>query len=153
MTSNETYTRSNEITEVRLNSFRATEYERLLADKGSRQRNAQALVDYLCGKFKIPTAKVVVANWARPHATDSRGRVKRETHGTYSVGTMVITIYDKTAVKKEQVAIKTFAETLLHEFIHHYDMTALKLGGSPHTAGFYRRIGDLAKKLNGEVRK
>ena len=71
-----------------------------------------------------------------------------KTLGNYAPLSMVITLFNKTAVKRQIVAIKTLADTLLHEFIHHYDYTRLNLGASPHTAGFYRRIGDLKTKLS-----
>lgn len=66
----------------------------------------------------------------------------------YTVQTQVITLYNLTAIKKHVVSIKVMAATLLHEFIHHYDMTFLKLSDSPHTSGFYKRIADLENKLN-----
>ena len=50
-------------------------------------------------------------------------------------------IYNTTTKTKKTIAIKTFYETLLHEFIHHYDIVGLKLGDSLHTSGFYKRIG------------
>ena len=58
-----------------------------------------------------------------------------------------ITIYNKTAVKGDVISIKAFYDTLLHEFIHHYDYEVLKLDRSIHSAGFYKRISDLKNKL------
>jgi len=43
--------------------------------------------------------------------------------------------------------IKTFINTLLHEFMHHYDYYYLRLPDSVHCKGFEARIRDLRKKL------
>ena len=143
---NEVYIKSNKITTVALNSFSKKEFANLLKDK-NRQEDAQALVDYLCKKFKIKKCVVKVTNKPQPHSTGYDGNLKRKTLGTYTLGTDVITMYNLTAIKNKEVAINTFADTLLHEFIHHYDMEYLKLGASIHTAGFYKRISDLKSKL------
>jgi len=45
------------------------------------------------------------------------------------------------------LAPKVFLETLLHEWVHHYDFTGLQLDRSPHTSGFFNRIHDLAETL------
>ena len=96
----------------------------------------------------MPRVSVVVTDRAQPHSTNSRGSLHSKTLGNYAPLSMVITLFNKTAVKRQIVAIKTLADTLLHEFIHHYDYTRLNLGASPHTAGFYKRIGDLKTKLS-----
>lgn len=147
-TRKDAYRTSNEITEVALSRFRNTEYNKLLSDV-NRQKDAQDLINYLCGKFHIPSIPVIVSNKQQPHTTDYKGKLRKKTLGTYTYGMNTkITIYNATAIKNQEVSIKTFAETLLHEFIHHYDMSYLKLGSSPHTAGFYKRISDLEKKLS-----
>jgi len=140
------YQKSNKITKVALNSFSKKEFEKLLRDK-NRQEDAQKLVDYLCKKFKIRSCVVKVVNKPQPHTTGYDGNLKRKVCGTYTTGIEVITMYNLTAMQNKEVAIKTFADTLLHEFIHHYDMEYLKLGASIHTAGFYKRISDLKSKL------
>lgn len=144
------YQRSNAIVAVALSRFSKSEYNAFLkADEtiSSRQRLAQSLIDYLCKKFKIASAKVKVVNRAQPHATGATGRLRRKTIGTYTIGHEVITLYNLTAVKQQVVSVKTMLGTLLHEFMHHYDMTYLKLGSSIHSAGFYKRISDLENKL------
>lgn len=113
-----------------------------------RQKAAQMLCDYLCSKFNMSKSTVKVVNRSQPHRTGCPGRLQSKTLGTYTVQTQVITLYNLTAIKKHVVSIKVMAATLLHEFIHHYDMTFLKLSDSPHTSGFYKRIADLENKLN-----
>lgn len=145
------YERSNSITEVKLSRFSKKEYQALMNTSESReerQKVAQILSDYLCSKFKLPKACVKVVNRAQPHRTGYSGRLQNKTLGTYTVQTQVITLYNLTAIKKQIVSIKVLTATLLHEFMHHYDMTFLKLDNSLHTAGFYKRISDLESKLN-----
>ncbi len=145
------YEKSNSIEKVNLTRFSKKEYQSILNACESikdRQKAAQMLCDYLSDKFRISRAKVNVVNRAQPHSTGYTGKLRSKTLGTYTVQTEVITMYNLTAVKKQAVSIKVFAGTLLHEFMHHYDMKYLKLGNSLHTAGFYKRISDLESKLN-----
>lgn len=145
------YERSNKIETVALNKFSKKEFAKMLASKDTttdRQKNAQALCDYLNEKFGMPSCKVIVTDKAQPHATNARGSLKSKELGNYRTTSMVITLYNKTAIQKKTVAIKTLTDVLLHEYIHHYDMTYLKLGASPHTSGFYKRISDLKSKLS-----
>lgn len=151
MATDATYIKSNKIETVKLSKFSKKEFQAVLASTetaANRQKTAQALCDYLCGKFKMPRVSVVVTDRAQPHSTNSRGSLNRKTLGNYRPLVMLITLFNKTAVKRKTVAIKTLADVLLHEFIHHYDYTCLNLGDSPHTAGFYKRIGDLKTKLS-----
>lgn len=76
-----------------------------------------------------------------------RKKVNGKTLGFYTVGRNYITIYNLTATTQKTVSIKTFYDTLLHEFMHHYDYKVLKLENSLHTSGFYQRISDLKNKL------
>jgi hypothetical protein len=144
--SDKDYEKSNKIEAVCLNCFSKKEYAALLAD-GNRQRLAQALINYLCEKFHIPMASVFVTNTPQPHSTGYSGKLKSKTFGTYATGLRKITIYNTTAIKKQTISIKVFADTLLHEFMHHYDCEKLKIA-SLHTAGFYKRISDLQRKLS-----
>ena len=139
------YEKSTEITSVRLNSFsKVYAHEALLSLESSchREQNAQLLLYYLCKKFKIERVTLSVTPAARPC-----NRRNIQTYGCYYPSSRRIVIYNTTAKTKKTIAIKTFYETLLHEFIHHYDIVGLKLGGSPHTSGFYKRIGDLKENL------
>ena len=143
------YAKSNKIETVDYCRFSKVEYKRLLqCDERllNRQLLAQSLCDYLCGKYGIPFVNVIVTDKPQPHATNG-SRLVRKTFGHYKPLHHVITMYNKTAVRKQVVSINTFVNTLLHEFMHHYDMTYLKLSTTPHTAGFYKRIADLKNKL------
>lgn len=150
---NKTYEKSNKITTVALNKFSSKDYNAFLnADESiaDRQRRAQTLATYLCGKFKLPNVVVKVVNRPQPHSTNLKGCLSSKLLGTYAVNYEVITLYNLTAVKQQVVSIKTMLDTLLHEFMHHYDHKYLKFEHSNHTAGFYKRINDLKQKLTGK---
>lgn len=145
------YKKSNAVTTVKLNKFKTEFYDRLLKDK-SRHADAQTLVTYLSDRFHIAPPAVAVTESRQPHQTGysawtGRSRLKNKTMGLYNRANATIYIYNRTAIKGEEVSIKAFADTLLHEFMHHYDYYVLKLPKSLHTAGFYKRISDLKTKL------
>lgn len=76
-----------------------------------------------------------------------------ELHGLYEAeeGVLtVITVWMRTAKRRQVVAFKTFLRTLLHEFIHHLDFTLYRLKDSFHTEGFYKRESNLLKTLLNE---
>lgn len=146
------YNISNNHMEVALNKFSKAEYEKMLSattDRLDRQVKAQEFCDYLCAKFKIPRLEVRVVDRPQPHSNTDTGRTRSKTLGTYTVGREIITMYNLTAKQQKVVAIKTFTGTLLHEFIHHYDIYKLDLPTSYHTKGFYMRLSDLDRKLKG----
>lgn len=144
------YEKSNSITSVSLNKFRKAEYEGLLAcgeSESERQEASQRLLHYLCEKFGMPSVRVSVSTRKQTYKTTRRGSVT--TYGYYKPSSRSINIYNHTAKKGKTVAIKRFTETLLHEFMHHYDYCYLNIADSPHTTGFYKRISDLECKLRG----
>lgn len=144
-----TYEISNNITEVSLKRFKS-DYSRDFLKCGTtineRQKVAQTLLNYLCEKFKIASCIVEVKNKPQLHSTRN-GKLRSKTYGRYYPHKNYIEIFNLTAVKKQPVSIKTMYDTLLHEFMHHYDMTKLNFTESPHTKGFYMRISDLKEKL------
>jgi hypothetical protein len=137
------YMKSNAIESVVYNKLSKKEYSELLNSKSDRALKAQKLLDYLCDKFAVNRIKLVVLNKGRKISG------KSQTYGFYKFCNkkgISITIYNKTAKTDKEVSIKTFASTLLHEFMHHYDTEFLQIY-SNHTCGFYKRISDLEKKL------
>jgi uncharacterized damage-inducible protein DinB len=83
---------------------------------------------------------------ARPHARWG------ELHGLYTTATRPgaaprITLWMRTARRKQVVAFRTFLRTLLHELVHHLDYSLLRLGDSFHTQGFYQRESSLFHQL------
>lgn len=71
--------------------------------------------------------------------------MKSKTFGRYWVHNR-IEIWNKRAIRNQVISINVFADTLIHEFIHHYDTCVLGID-SIHSAGFYKRINDLTNKL------
>src|SRR3981081_786607 len=117
-----------------------------------RQARGQALLDVLDAAAGLPPCKLTVADRPQRHRTRG-GRLELKTYGYYRIaweatpqrGT--IRIYNLTAIRQQVLAPKVFLETLLHEWVHHYDFAGLQLDRSPHTSGFYNRIRDLAETL------
>lgn len=147
----ESYEKSNKIEKVGKSRLSKKEYKALLEsgdDHLERQKAAQALLDYLTATFKIPPVKITVKEKPQAHRDNAKGNLKSKIHGFYTTGVHNITVYNLTAKLEKVVAIKTFSDTVLHEFIHHYDIEYLKLRKSLHTSGFYKRINDLRKKLS-----
>ena len=135
------YQLSNKINEVCLNKFSKEYSKKLLSDK-DRLNDSINLLNYLCNKFKIPPIKkIVLLNKPRKKNKNTT------TFGYYVVNKQEIYIYNLTAITKKEISIKCLYETLLHEFMHHYDHTKLKLLDSSHTKGFYFRITDLKNKI------
>jgi len=58
-----------------------------------------------------------------------------------------ITLWMRTAQKKQVVAFRTFLRTFLHEVGHHLDYELLKLPETFHTEGFYKRESSLFRQL------
>lgn len=109
----------------------------IVADATSR------IVGGLCTVFNVPKIRVKVLS-KRPS-----GRWG-ELHGLYESGEghgITLTVWMRTAERKDVVAFKTFLRTIVHEFMHHLDFHLIKLDDSFHTAGFYKRENSLAKAL------
>ncbi len=119
-----------------------------------RRRLGQLLIDTLDELSGLPTCTVVVADRAQVHEHDGR-RLQSKTYGYYrcrfvdgAVSEARIRIYHRTAVRQQVISPKVFLNTLLHEWVHHYDFAGLRLARSPHTAGFYARLRALAEALD-----
>jgi hypothetical protein len=114
------------------------------AQRAMVQRHAQATIDALVAGFGVPPVRVRVLA-QRP--SDDYG----ELHGLYEpddVRTPArITVWMRTAQKKQVVAFKSFLRTLVHEFGHHLDYEYFKLPETFHTDGFYKRESSLANAL------
>ncbi|HKW80542.1 MAG TPA: hypothetical protein VJQ49_06005 [Casimicrobiaceae bacterium] len=113
-------------------------------DRGAIQSACQALINALARGYHVPPVRVRVL--ARRPA-DGYG----ELHGLYEpedegVGPR-ITVWMRTAQKKQVVAFKTFLRTLVHELCHHLDYELFALEETFHTEGFYKRESTLAAAL------
>jgi hypothetical protein len=123
-------------------------------DHRERRRLAQMLLDELDSLAGLPPCAVTVADRPQVHEHDGQ-RLQSKTYGYYrcasrggEVSDARIRIYHRTAVRQQVISPKVFLNTLLHEWVHHYDFAGLRLSRSPHTSGFYARLRALADSLN-----
>lgn len=110
-----------------------------------RQSSGDNLLDELADLAKIDIVHLKISDKKQPHKK-AKGRVVFKQYGYYKPGSKYIHINNRTAVRGQILAPKTFLDTLLHEWLHHYDHSRLGLN-SIHTSGFYARLKDLKEKL------
>ena len=135
--------KSNRFITVDFTDFSHEEYQALLHSGSKvepRRRASQVLMDYLCDKYKIPRCPVYVFDMTYDPIV---GFTKM---GLYEGPKKGISLWNNKHYKVP-CEIKTFINTLLHEFMHHYDYYYLRLPDSVHCKGFEARIRDLRKKL------
>jgi hypothetical protein len=123
-------------------------------DAKERCRVAQMLADELSAEAGLTRVEVAVADKPQAHEHDGQ-RLQSKTYGYYRcwfedgrVSRARIRIYHRTARLQKVITPKVFLNTLLHEWVHHYDFDGLRLARSPHTAGFYARLRALAEALD-----
>ena len=123
-------------------------------DARERRRLAQLLVDELSAEANLTRVEVAVADKPQVHEHDGQ-RLQSKTYGYYRcwfedgrVSRARIRIYHRTARLQKVITPKVFLNTLLHEWMHHYDFDGLGLPRSPHTSGFYARLRVLAEALD-----
>lgn len=143
------YRRSNQI--ERIDLYISKTAKRLVAELFScdetehRQRCSEELLFELDQLAEITPCTVKITDARQKHRR-ANGRLVYKEYGHYKPDRAYIYITNKTAVREQVLAAKTFVDTLLHEWMHHYDTHALKLN-SIHTSGFYARIAHLKEKL------
>lgn len=107
------------------------------------QRAAQRLANGLSEVFEVPRVRIRLL--AKRPSKDWG-----ELHGLYEMTegeTPKITVWMRTAQRKQVVAFKTFLRTIIHEYMHHLDYALLELSDSFHTEGFYKRESKMVKDL------
>jgi hypothetical protein len=108
------------------------------------QKACQDLIDALVAGYRVPPIRMRVLA-RRP--MESGG----ELHGLYEPGDgpaiARITVWMRTAQRKDVVAFRTFLRTLVHELCHHLDYELYALPETFHTEGFYKRESSLANAL------
>ena len=113
-------------------------------DRAGVRSASQALIDALVAGYGVPKIRTRVLA-RRPASEDS------ELHGLYEPddngGTARVTVWMRTAARRDIVAFKTFLRTLIHELCHHLDYELFKLPETFHTEGFYKRESSLAHAL------
>jgi hypothetical protein len=102
------------------------------------------MVDALMLGFHVPPVRLKVMA-ARP--SDDYG----ELHGLYEPAEgrtrPLITVWMRTAQRRQVVAFRSFLRTICHEVCHHLDYELFALEETFHTEGFYKRESSLANAL------
>ncbi len=145
------YRRSDEVTSVPLP--RAVELQPLAReirerlegdDRRGLTRVCQQLVDGVVERLEVPPIEARVLA-ARP------SRTWGELHGLYEPGedgrAARLTVWMRTARKRQIVAFATFLRTVLHELCHHLDYELYGLAETFHTEGFFKRESSLFHQL------
>lgn len=112
------------------------------------KRGASELLETLSRAYRIPGVQLSVLD--RPRPTLRAHRYGGELHGDYTPPGR-IRIWARTAKRGQRVAFLTFLDTLLHEFVHHYDLTFLKLPDTVHSENFYKRVWSLRMAVKGNA--
>jgi hypothetical protein len=109
---------------------------------------SQQLVDTLVAGYGVPPIRLRVLA-RRP--VDGRG----ELHGLYEpeedATSARITVWMRTAQRKQVVAFRSYLRTVIHELCHHLDYELFDLPETFHTDGFYKRESSLAAALLGQM--
>ena len=145
------YRRSDELTEVPLPAagelrLLATEAAEALAEDRQRALEVacQKLVDGINRQLGAPPARVRVLA-KRP------SRTWGELHGLYEPPEdgqhARLTVWMRTAQRRQVVAFKAFIRTLFHELCHHLDYEHFGLADSLHTEGFFKRESSLFHQI------
>jgi len=144
------YDRSNEVPFVRLPSPERLEPEVMAlaralhsAERAATERAAKRFCDAMTGALRISGVRVRVLAKRPSHSWG-------ELHGLYEPEEgqkPLITVWMRTAQRRQVVAFKTFLRTLLHEIGHHLDYELLELEDSLHTEGFYKRESNFFHQL------
>jgi len=103
---------------------------------GDVQRACAEFLRTASGFYGVPECSVRVLA-ARPLRV--REYSTTELFGDYHPSTLVIRVWQRTAVRKEITSFGTFLSTLCHEFCHHLDVHRYGFRDSWHTRGFYER--------------
>ena len=150
------YRKSDEVTSIPLmRSSSLQPLVRMLAgalreeDRLRTEKICQELASALMASLKVPPVRIEVLA-TRP------SRTWGELHGLYTPGrgrkAARITVWMRTAQRRQVVAFRTFLRTLLHEICHHLDYEFLRLADSFHTEGFYKRESSLFHQLVADQR-
>lgn len=111
--------------------------------RNDAQRACRDLCDTLTAGYHVPPVRLIVLA-RRP--SDDYG----ELHGLYEPGEgrrAKITVWMRTARKRQVVAFRSFLRTVVHELGHHLDYELFALEETFHTEGFYKRESSLANAL------
>ncbi len=112
-------------------------------NRAKTEEACQRLLAELTAALKVPPVRVRVL--AKRPSNDWG-----ELHGLYEPDDEApakITVWMRTAQRRQVVAFRTFLRTLIHELCHHLDYEMLRLEETFHTEGFYKRESSLLHQL------
>jgi hypothetical protein len=135
---------SQEAVDLARGLLTALEYE-------ERQDLSEQLLDELSDLAEVDIVEFNLVDGNQIHKKRN-GKIVMKRYGVYKVSTKTITIHHRTAARGQVLAAKSYLDTLLHEWLHHYDFKKLKLN-SIHSRGFYLRLNDLKAKLQIPIQK
>jgi len=145
------YRQSDELTVIRLprpGSLVPLVDDLARALAGQDRPGAQAAADRL---LRAMTADLGVAPLQAEVLAVRPSRNWGELHGLYNPSsarrTARVTVWMRTAQRRQVVKFRTFLRTLLHELCHHLDYELLRLADSFHTEGFYKRESSLLRQI------
>jgi len=143
------YEKSNSIAKIKIPiSLEARRLTSLLLKskiEEERQTLGDELLDELADLAQIDIVNLKISETKQYHKKRN-GKVAMKQYGYYKPGSKYIYISNRTAIRGQILAPRTFLDTLLHEWTHHYDHQKLGLN-SIHSAGFYARLKDIKEKL------
>lgn len=143
------YLKSNSITDIDFTlSEKAKTVVNLLLETqnhNKRQILGEKLVKTLSNDAEISQVKLKISE-TKQYSKRKNGKIVFKLYGYYKPKTKYIYIQNLTSIRGNPVAAKTFLNTLLHEWLHHYDTERLELH-SIHTKGFYLRFSSLKNAL------
>lgn len=108
------------------------------------QRLAQRLADGITRQLKVPPVTVRVLavrpsrDWGELHGLYEPAQGRRRAR---------VSLWMRTAQRRQVVAFRTFLRILLHELCHHLDYELLALPETFHTEGFFKRESSLFRQL------
>lgn len=146
------YQASDKISDIKLKNcaelvpyIKEIETALLSENKNLLQQSSQIFATNITKQLEIASVKIkVLAN--RP--CNNYG----ELHGLYEPATRKrrhaeISVWMRTAKRKQVVAFKTYMRTIFHELCHHFDYELYELDDSFHTEGFFKRESSIYKQL------
>jgi len=143
------YEYSNSVTKVKISisddAIALTQGLLQTTDTEERHDLSEQLLDELSDLAGIDIVDFVLIDDNQIHKKRD-GKIVMKRYGSYRPGDKMISIHNRTAARGQILAPKSYVDTLLHEWLHHYDFKKLKLN-SIHSRGFYMRLNDLKDKL------
>lgn len=140
------------LTDVPALAILARSVEEALAS-GKRVRVAKAATAFIhafLAQVGAPGLKIHVRE-VRPDLQDA------ELHGLYTFADgdspPKLEVWMRTRALEKVVKPKTFLRTVVHELLHHLDVTIFALEDSFHTEGFFRRESSVVRALFAEARR